>query len=81
MAGQTRQTQTTMDPSTDSGRPEADDWIGSRRYRRIASLGEGGMGCVYEAEDTETGDRVAIKVLHEKLASDTQSIERLRTEA
>jgi len=39
------------------------------------------MGCVYEAEDTKTGDRVAVKVLHERLVSDTQSVERLRTEA
>ncbi len=81
MAGQAQHTHTTMAPSTDSGRQEADDWIGSRRYRRIALLGEGGMGCVYEAEDAKTGDRVAVKVLHEKLASDTQSVERLRTEA
>lgn len=39
------------------------------------------MGCVYEAEDTKTGDRVAVKVLHERLVSDKQSVERLRTEA
>src|SRR4051794_39681217 len=34
------------------------------RYRIHRLLGQGGMGTVYEAEDTTTGQRVAVKVIH-----------------
>jgi serine/threonine protein kinase len=42
----------------------------SGRYRLGAMLGEGGMGSVMSATDTETGDRVAIKFLRSEVASD-----------
>ena len=40
------------------------------RYRVGGMLGEGGMGAVMSATDTETGTRVAIKFLRSEVASD-----------
>jgi eukaryotic-like serine/threonine-protein kinase len=51
------------------------------RYQVLRKLGEGGMSCVYLANDVSTGDTVAIKVLSSKLARDRSSVERLRREA
>ncbi|MFD0478427.1 serine/threonine-protein kinase [Nonomuraea thailandensis] len=48
-------------------------------HRIIAGLGEGGQGVVYLAEDT-SGERVAIKVLHARLAGDTEARERFLRE-
>ena len=39
------------------------------RYQIIRLLGKGGMGAVYEAMELETGRRVALKVLSQKLES------------
>ena len=40
----------------------------SATYRIISLLGRGGMGVVFEAEETETGRRVALKVLSTRLS-------------
>ncbi|MHC4941055.1 MAG: protein kinase domain-containing protein [Planctomycetota bacterium] len=50
------------------------------RYRLVEKLGEGGMGVVYAAEDTQLGRRVAIKTVRGALA-DPVSQQRLLREA
>jgi tetratricopeptide (TPR) repeat protein len=51
------------------------------RYRIIKELGRGGMGIVYEAEDTKLQRHVAIKLLPPDLTRDSQAKERFIVEA
>ncbi|WP_437564206.1 protein kinase domain-containing protein [Sorangium sp. So ce542] len=37
--------------------------IVDRKYRLTRLIGEGGMGCVYEARQTDSGERVAVKLI------------------
>ncbi|HEX8564045.1 MAG TPA: protein kinase [Pyrinomonadaceae bacterium] len=50
-------------------------------YKIIRSLGEGGVGRVYQGVDTMLDREVAIKVLRPELARQTSIVERFRSEA
>jgi serine/threonine-protein kinase len=61
--------------------PPLRDPLEGTRYRTVGLLGSGGMGQVYLVEHTGLGKRFVAKVLHERLASDPQLLERIRIEA
>jgi serine/threonine-protein kinase len=50
-------------------------------YELTALIGEGGMGQVYRATDTQLGRQVALKVLRPALAGDADRLARLEREA
>ena len=57
--------------------------LGTRvsHYEVIRPLGSGGMGVVYEGEDTRLGRRVALKFLLPALGSDLKALQRFQREA
>jgi serine/threonine protein kinase len=50
-------------------------------YEVTAQIGEGGMGQVFKARDTKLNRDVAIKVLPDSFASDTERLARFTREA
>jgi serine/threonine-protein kinase len=53
-------------PGHDDAARRIGDLVGGR-YRLAQVLGEGGMGSVFEAEETTTGERFALKLIHGRL--------------
>jgi serine/threonine protein kinase len=50
-------------------------------YRILCRLGAGGMGEVYEAEDTDLHRKAALKILPKNLAAKPETLERFKREA
>ncbi len=51
------------------------------KYRILRLLGEGGMGAVYEGENTAIQRKVAIKILHAAVAGNSDAVSRFEKEA
>ena len=51
------------------------------RYRIEQLIGRGGMGTVYAVTHTNTGEELALKLLHPALAENAETVERFKTEA
>ena len=52
----------------------------SGRFRIVRFIADGGMGEVYEAEDTELSGRVALKTIRHEIAEDAGILERFKRE-
>jgi eukaryotic-like serine/threonine-protein kinase len=72
----------TVDPQQDT-EAVVEDSVAPKQvsgFRLVRFIGGGGMGNVYEAINTENGQRVAVKLLSKRLANNPSSNERFRQE-
>ena len=66
-------------PASSAPDPLLGTTVGS--FRLVRRIGHGGMGSVYLGEQALIGSKVAVKVLHEHLASDASLVQRFYAEA
>ncbi len=71
----------TSQPALDAARELPVGTVIGARYRIDKILGRGGMGAVYSVVHVNTGEQLAMKLLHPSLAENAQAVERFRTEA
>jgi serine/threonine protein kinase len=60
--------------------PRLTRFVGTERYRLCSCIGEGGFGVVYDVEDRELGQHVALKTLKPQRAGYATTIQRLKRE-
>ncbi|MFO0608621.1 MAG: serine/threonine-protein kinase [Polyangiales bacterium] len=70
-----------MNPAVDPEAETGETRVVAGRYQVRRALGSGGMGVVYEAENTWTRRRVALKVLPADRTADPMAVERFMREA
>jgi eukaryotic-like serine/threonine-protein kinase len=67
-------------PSTQTNHTLSAGSVVSQRFRILRFLGEGGMGQVYEALDTELDCRVALKTIRPDISADQRVLSRFKQE-